>query len=45
MITANQFSPVASSSPSASPVYNGAGAVSGSMTFAGLAAAAAFFLA
>jgi len=38
-------SPVASASPSSSPVYNGAGAVSGSMTFAGLAAAAAFFLA
>ncbi|KAJ5219019.1 uncharacterized protein N7498_001118 [Penicillium cinerascens] len=31
--------------PSSTPVFNGAGAVSGSLTFAGAAAAAAFFLA
>ncbi|KAJ6119560.1 hypothetical protein N7523_003840 [Penicillium sp. IBT 18751x] len=35
----------ASASPSSTPVFNGAGAVSGSLTFAGAAAAAAFFLA
>ncbi|KAJ5764120.1 hypothetical protein N7533_002801 [Penicillium manginii] len=32
-------------SPSGTPAFNGAGAVSGSLTFAGVAAAAAFFLA
>ncbi|KAJ5678981.1 hypothetical protein N7462_007225 [Penicillium macrosclerotiorum] len=39
--------PAGTASPSASstPVFNGAGAVSGSLTFAGVAAAAAFFLA
>ncbi|KAJ5740379.1 hypothetical protein N7493_000251 [Penicillium malachiteum] len=35
----------ASSSPSATPVYSGAGAISGSMGFAGLFAAAAYILA
>ncbi|KAJ5157330.1 uncharacterized protein N7482_008430 [Penicillium canariense] len=35
----------ASATPSATPAFNGAGALSGSVGFAGLAAAAAFFLA
>lgn len=35
----------AAASPSSSPSYNGAGALSGSLGFAGAAAAAAFFLA
>ena len=39
------FSGTSPVSPSGTPAFNGAGAVSGSLTFAGVAAAAAFFLA